>query len=94
MLENGIKIKGHVGKWYVIDKTFYKGKVVCLLEHETYGDEAACLIVDENLNIIQDEVWNGFDDLEYESPSQNMPCDNHGMLACTESCPKYFECHK
>lgn len=41
-----------------------EGEKVFLLEHETYGDEAACLIVNENLEIILEDVWNGFDDLE------------------------------
>ena len=64
MKRDGIKIKGHVGKWYVIDETIWNGAKVYLLEHETYGDEAACLIVNENLTVILDESWNGFDDLE------------------------------
>lgn len=72
-----IKVKGHVGTWYVIDE----GRFVwiedtptggsrtvhthCfLLEHETYGDEAACVIVDENGSILLEDVWNGFEDLE------------------------------
>jgi len=36
---------------------------VHLLEHELYGDSAASLIVDENLTVIAEDVWNGFDDL-------------------------------
>lgn len=60
---NGIKVKGHVGKWYVIDNSYYNGKRVFLLEHETYGDAAACVIVDENGDLILEDVWNGFDDL-------------------------------
>ena len=35
-----------------------------LLEHQTYGDEAASLIVDQDLNVVLDDVWNGFDDLD------------------------------
>ncbi|NLW46315.1 MAG: hypothetical protein GXY86_03110 [Firmicutes bacterium] len=60
---DGIKVKGHLGKWYVIDSGCYNGKRVFLLEHETYGDEAACVIVDENGGLILEDVWNGFDDL-------------------------------
>lgn len=72
-MREGIKIAGHRGTWYVIDESAYsfpdeeKGAVVksvYLLEHETYGDETACLIVDEDKNIILDDVWNGFDDLD------------------------------
>jgi len=64
MKKDGIKIEGHVGKWYVIDETYFKSKKVFLLEHETYGDEAACLIVDDKLNVVLDDVHNGFGDLD------------------------------
>lgn len=63
MQTDNIKVPTHIGTWYVIDKTNWQGKQVYLLEHEKYGDSAACIIVDENLNIILEEVWNGFDDL-------------------------------
>ena len=64
MQKDGIKIEGYVGKWYVIDETYFKSQRVYLLEHETYGDEAACLIVDDKLNVVLDDVHNGFDDLD------------------------------
>lgn len=54
-----ITIDGYIGKWYVIDTTYHKGKKLFLLEHETYGDEAADLLVDEEGNVILDDVWNG-----------------------------------
>jgi hypothetical protein len=72
----GIEITGHKGTWYVIDEGDYKitqdvdGKPetltahLFLLESELYGDEAACLIVNEEKQIILEDVWNGFDDLE------------------------------
>ena len=59
---SGISIKGHRGKWYVIASEEFSGDGLYLLEHETYGDETACLIVDENGNIKLDNVFNGFDD--------------------------------
>lgn len=64
MKKDKIKIEGHVGTWYVIDHTTCaRYGDVYLLEHETYGDEAACLIIDKDYNVILDDVWNGFDDL-------------------------------
>ena len=72
----GIEITGHKGTWYVIDEGDYKitpdvdGKPetltahLFLLESELYGDEAACLIVNEEKQIVLEDVWNGFDDLE------------------------------
>ena len=60
-----ISIEGHWGTWYVIEEqhTAQHGTLF-LLEHETYGDDAACLIVDETGEVIVDEVWNGFRDYE------------------------------
>ena len=64
MDKDNIKIQGHVGKWHVIDKKEHRWKTVYLLEHNTYGDMDAGLIIDENLNVILDDVWNGFLDLD------------------------------
>ena len=65
MQKDNIKVDGYIGTWYVIDEMMWKCGMVYLLEHETYGDEAACLIVNKNLDVILDDVWNGFDDLDY-----------------------------
>lgn len=62
-MKDNIKIKGHRGTWYVINQMLFRGKTIYLLEHEKYGDESACLIVDEDCNIVMDNVWNGFQDL-------------------------------
>lgn len=59
-----IIVEGYGGKWYVIDTGYYKGIKLFLLEHETFGDETEHLIVDGYCNIIMDDVWNGFDDLD------------------------------
>jgi len=36
-----------------------------LLEHETFGDDAASIIIDENKKVVLDDVYNGFDDFDY-----------------------------
>jgi hypothetical protein len=75
MQKNKIKINSYIGTWYVIDESVYRGKPVYLLEHEEYGDQAACLIVKEDLIVLVDDVWNGFDDLELlelEEETKNM----------------------
>lgn len=64
MKNEGIKIKGHRGTWYVIDEAVYDGKRLYLLESEIWGDEVASLIVDEDCDVILDDVWNGFFDYE------------------------------
>lgn len=65
MRKDGIEVKGHRGKWYVIDEANFVGGPYYLLEHETYGDEAACVIVDSNYNLICEDVWNGFEEEEF-----------------------------
>ena len=61
--DTAIAIKGHKGTWHVIDRTIYNGKEFYLLEHDIYGDEVACLIIDEDGDLLLEDVWNGFDDL-------------------------------
>lgn len=57
-----LKIDGYLGTWYVIDEKTHNGSKLYLLESELYGEDAAHLVVNENLDII-DEVVNGFSDL-------------------------------
>ena len=75
MIKENIKIKGHIGRWYVIDEGYQQlngtQQYLYMLEHETYGDEAECLIIDKDLNLILDEVYNGWDDLEYMEDTRN-----------------------
>lgn len=65
-LEN-FKIKGHKGTWYSLDtgkKFMINGKetTIYLFEHETYGDEAPCVIADDHGNVILQDIHNGWDD--------------------------------
>lgn len=59
VIDNGAYYEG---TWHVIDKTHENGCDLFLLEHDEYGDETACIIVDENNNVILEDVWNGFED--------------------------------
>ena len=64
-----VTVHGHRGKWYVVDDGWFTKNGndpvhVFLMEHETYGDMAACVIVDEDANLIMEDVFNGFSDLE------------------------------
>lgn len=63
MEKDNLEIKGYIGRWHVIEESFFKGTKVYLLEHSTYGDEAPGLWVDEDLNVIVDDVYNGVLDL-------------------------------
>ncbi len=59
---DNIEIEGYTGTWYVIEAEHIKGKDLFLLESEYYGDEAACLIVDGERNLVMDDVHNRFAD--------------------------------
>ena len=66
----GIKVAGHRGRWYVIDEAEYDGRTLYMVESETYGDEAASLIIDEDFNLVADEIWNGWEDYDYIRESE------------------------
>lgn len=61
-LEN-IKLKDYIGTWYVIDRGYYRGQEVFLLESEIYGDETQHLIINDKYKVLLDDIWNGFNDL-------------------------------
>jgi hypothetical protein len=62
-----IKIEGYIGTWHIIETSWFHCMKVALLEHDKYGDETPCLIVNEHLDIIMDEVYNGFSDMWEEN---------------------------
>ena len=65
---DGVKVAGYIGKWHSIELAYTKCKKVWLLEHDTFGEDTAMLWVDENLNVIVSDVWNGLHDLiEFEN---------------------------
>lgn len=57
-----ITVEGHIGTWYAIDETEVNGEKFFLLEHEEYGDEAACVAVNEQGKLVAKDLWNGFDE--------------------------------
>lgn len=61
--QSGIKVEGHIGTWYVIGEKEIHGQWYRLLEHETFGQDAACIILDNRSRCIMEDVHNGFDDL-------------------------------
>lgn len=63
-LEN-IEIKEYFGRWYEIDRMEHETRgTLYLMEHEEFGDEAPCVIIDGDYNAILDDVYNGFLDIE------------------------------
>ena len=57
-----IAVEGHVGTWYAIDEAEVGGEKFFLLEHEEYGDEVACVAVNEQGKLVAEDLWNGFDE--------------------------------
>ena len=62
-MRGNIRVEGHIGTWYQIASAIIQGREYYLLEHEDYGDEVACVIVDKTDAVVLEDVWNGFDDL-------------------------------
>lgn len=56
-----IKIKGHTGTWYEIDRRTLYGKTFYLMESEIYGDAAPGIIIDEAHEPVIEDVFDGFD---------------------------------
>jgi hypothetical protein len=59
---SGLAVEGHMGTWHTIDQVQVDGKDYFLMEHDTYGDEAAGVIVDENGKLMAEDIFNGFDE--------------------------------
>lgn len=71
---SGLEVEGKKGKWLAYDRIIIDGVEFFLMEHETYGSEAANIIVDQTGKLIVDDVRHGFDEAvkqkirEYLSP--------------------------
>lgn len=55
------QIEGKAGSWLAFDSIRLEGKEFFLMEHETYGKEAAWVVVDGAGKLAVDNVRNGFD---------------------------------
>lgn len=60
-LTQGFSVDGHLGTWHTIDSMKLGELKLFLMEHDEYGDETACVIVDSNGKLLAEDVWNGFD---------------------------------
>ena len=54
-----IRVTGHRGTWYVIDRQEIEGKLLFLVESEVWGDEVPCLILDVAGELVLEDVYNG-----------------------------------
>ncbi|OMF76713.1 hypothetical protein [Paenibacillus glucanolyticus] len=66
-----IKIKGHNGTWSAIsNRRTSDGHTLFLMEHDVHGEDTACLIIDENAELLLEDVVNGFGDYAYALASE------------------------
>lgn len=62
-----IRVAGHCGTWYVIDSRCINDEQFFLLEHEKYGDETASVVINQYGELVEEDVWNGFDECVLEA---------------------------
>ena len=62
MNSKGIEVEGHEGTWHPVEVQELNGRQFFLLEHETYGDSVAKVIVDDDGTLFAEDLWNGFDE--------------------------------
>ena len=73
---SGLAVSGHIGTWHAIDHKEVDGHTFWLMEHDTHGDEAACIIVDERGKLTISDVYDGFDEHTVDLLRQEvMPVD-------------------
>ena len=73
---SGLSVSGHIGTWHAIDHMEVEGQTFWLVEHDTLGDEAACLIVDNHGKLCLADVYDGFDNYAVSLLRQEvMPVD-------------------
>lgn len=58
---SGFHIDGKAGSWLAFDSITTEGREFFLMEHETYGKEAAWVVVDQDGKLVVDHVCHGFD---------------------------------
>jgi hypothetical protein len=56
----GISVKQHMGTWHPIEQQEINGKDYFLLEHDTYGQDVAAVIVDSSGVLYAQDVYDGF----------------------------------
>lgn len=61
-----IKVRGIRGKWHTLESKDWcpGGPTLWLLEEDDYGDEWPLTIVDDEGNLVLENCYNGWDDLE------------------------------
>ncbi|CUX33183.1 YodL domain-containing protein [Clostridium sp. C105KSO13] len=72
-------IEGKAGSWLVLDTIIIEGREFFLMEHESYGADAAYVVLDADGKVVADDNRNGFDDYtkqqlkDYVHPQEPIP---------------------
>ena len=73
---SGLAVAGHIGTWHTIDHMEVDGHTFWLMEHDTHGDESACIIVDNYGKLAISDVYDGFEEHTVDLLRQEvMPVD-------------------
>ncbi len=56
---SGMAVDGHIGTWHTIDHKEIDGHTFWLMEHDTFGDDASCIIVDERGDLVLSHIYDG-----------------------------------
>lgn len=60
MKTSGLEVEQHFGTWHLIDSREIGGRDYFLMEHDEFGDEAACVVVDSTGKLAAQDVMDGF----------------------------------
>ena len=71
---SGMAVDGHIGTWHTIDHKEIDGHTFWLMEHDTFGDDASCIIVDERGELVLSHIYDGFDETAVNLLRQSWCC--------------------
>lgn len=57
--KNKIKVEGHRGTWSVIEEVHAYRQTFYLLEHNTYGEDANLIAIDDTGKLILEDITDG-----------------------------------
>lgn len=64
---DNIIVEGHYGTWHVIDFRCINDEQFFLLKHDLYGNDVANVVINQYGELVQEDVWNGFDECVLEA---------------------------
>lgn len=86
MKMQGIKINELNGTWSAIsNRSTSDGHTLFLMEHDQYGEDTACVIIDENAELLLEDVVNGFSDYAYAlelHKNTNEKTNSQNLIRC------------